>query len=219
VQNLVDGVHFFQNVGFRQYEELFGRLATGQTPEACFITCADSRVDPNLITNARPGQLFIVRNVGNLVPCHGVGNNAEAAAVEFAIEVLGVRDVILCGHTQCGAMRGLLEPGSLKNLPHVKKWLRHAGATRAIIREHYQHLGGEALLTASAEENVLVQLEHLRTLPAVAKRLVRDEVHLHGWMYKFQTGEMFFYDAALRQFTAFKQPVPGAPPAEKQGVG
>jgi carbonic anhydrase len=200
MQSLVEGVHFFQNVGFPQQRELFARLAQGQKPEACFITCSDSRIDPNLITNARPGQLFIVRNVGNVVPCHGTSNNGELAAVEYAVRVLGIRDIIVCGHTHCGAMRGVLGIDNFDAISPVKDWLRHADATLAIIREHYTHLHGPDLVTATAEENVLVQLEHLRTFPIVAAGLIKGRLAVHGWMYKIETGEIFVYDAEQRQF-------------------
>lgn len=200
MQNLVKGVHYFQNIGFRQQRELFETLAEGQNPEACFITCCDSRIDPNLITNSPPGGLFIVRNVGNLVPCNGTSNNAEMAAVEYAVCALGVKHIIICGHTGCGAMRGLLEGDPNNHLPAVMQWLRHAESTAAIVKEHYSHLTGNDLLTAAAQENVLVQLEHLRTSPAVATRVSRGKVQLHGWMYKIDTGEIYVYDSHAHQF-------------------
>lgn len=209
MQRLIDGVHYFQNVGFTQQRELFERLAGGQNPEACFITCSDSRIDPNLITNAKPGQLFIVRNAGNVIPCYGTENNGELAAVEFAVSVLGVKDVIVCGHTHCGAMKGVLNPDSLTKLPTLRNWLRHCDATAEIMRDHYTHLGGEELYTATAEENVLVQLEHLRTLPIIASRVSRGLITLHGWMYKFETGEVFVYDSEIGQFAPLRQEIFG----------
>ena len=203
MQKLVDGLHHFQNEVFGSKCQLFENLCRGQHPIACFITCSDSRINPNLITNTEPGELFIVRNAGNLVPPHGTSNNGEAAAVEFAVVGLGVKDIIVCGHTHCGAMGGLLKPDGLKQMPAVRDWLRHAEATERIIKENYEHLQDEALLTATAEENVLVQVEHLRTLPAVAARLARGDVKLHAWMYKIQTGEMFEYDVERRQYVSF----------------
>lgn len=200
MQNLVKGVHYFQNIGFRQQRQLFEQLAEGQSPEACFITCSDSRIDPNLITNSPPGGLFIVRNVGNLVPCYGTSNNAEMAAVEYAVCALGVKHIIVCGHTGCGAMRGMLEGDPNNALPAVMQWLRHADSTSAIVKEHYGHLKGNDLVTAAAQENVLVQLEHLRTSPAVATRVSRGKLQLHGWMYKIDTGEIFAYDSQAHQF-------------------
>jgi carbonic anhydrase len=200
MQNLVKGVHYFQNIGFRQQRQLFEQLAEGQSPEACFITCSDSRIDPNLITNSPPGGLFIVRNVGNLVPCYGTSNNAEMAAVEYAVCALGVKHIIVCGHTGCGAMRGMLEGDPNNQLPAVMQWLRHADSTSAIVKEHYSHLKGNDLVTAAAQENVLVQLEHLRTSPAVATRVSRGKLQLHGWMYKIDTGEIYAYDSQAHQF-------------------
>jgi carbonic anhydrase len=208
MQTLVEGVHYFHNIGFKQQKELFERLAKGQNPEACFITCSDSRVDPMLITNAQPGQLFVVRNAGNIVPCHGTANNGELAAIEFAVVGLGVKDIIICGHTQCGAMKGLLSPDAVKTMPSVAEWLKHAESTAEIIKDHYQHLEGDDLVTATAEENVLVQLEHVRTLPVLASRVSRGLVNLHAWMYKFETGEIFAYDAEKKQFLKMEASLP-----------
>ncbi len=206
MEQLVRGVHFFQNIGFREREELFSKLKHGQKPEACMITCSDSRIVPNLITNSEPGQLFIVRNVGNLVPCYGTSNNGEMAAIEYAVVELGIEDLIVCGHSGCGAMQALLNlmnPGAVSRTPSVTQWLRHADATLEIIREHYAHLEGEALLKAAAEENVLVQLEHLRTLPVIAARISSRRIRLHAWMYKIESGEVYYFDADVEQFVAF----------------
>jgi carbonic anhydrase len=200
MQTLVNGVHYFHNIGFEQQKELFERLAGGQNPEACFITCADSRIDPLLITNSKPGQLFVIRNAGNIVPCYGTSNNGEMAAIEFAVLGLGVRDIIVCGHTHCGAMKGVLNPESLAEMPSVREWLRHSDSAAAIIKDHYAHLEHDDLVTAIAEENVLVQLEHLRTLPVLASRVPRGIVNLHGWMYKFETGEIFSYRSEQNAF-------------------
>jgi len=206
MQRLVEGIHHFQNIGFREREELFGRLQHGQEPEACLLTCADSRIVPHLFTGSEPGELFILRNVGNIVPCYGTSNNGELAAVEYAVVALGIPDVIVCGHTGCGAMQALvtgLQGESGNQLPLVSNWLRHAEATREIVREHYQHLEGRALVNAAAEENVLVQLEHLRTLPALAARIASGRVRLHGWMYKIESGEVFYYESELGQYVKF----------------
>jgi carbonic anhydrase len=190
MEKLGEGVHSFQKIGFPQQQELFSRLSEGQHPEACFIACADSRIDPNLMTNATPGQLFILRNAGNIVPCYGTGNNSE----------LGVKDVIVCGHTDCGAIKGILNPDKIGHMPTLKDWLRHADSAAEIVKDHYSHLSCDALTTVAAEESVLVQREHLRTLPVVASRLSRGRLRLHGWMYKFETGEVYVYDSESGQF-------------------
>lgn len=205
MQKLIEGIHEFRTEHFRPLQGLFEKLAKGQNPETLFITCSDSRIDPNLLTRSRPGDLFILRNAGNIVPPHGAANGGEAATIEFAVAGLGVKDIIICGHSHCGAMQGLLKPESVATLPSVASWLSHAETTRRIVRENYGHLEGERLVTATVEENVLVQLEHLRTLPAVASRLVRGDIHLHGWVYKIETGDVFAYDTTSGQFVPLAQ--------------
>lgn len=200
MQRLIQGIHQFQCESFRPLQGLFERLARGQHPETLFITCSDSRIDPNLLTQSRPGDLFILRNAGNIVPPHGAAGGGEAATIEFAVAGLGVKDIIVCGHSHCGAMSGLLDPSQTEGLPAIRAWLCHAETTRRIITENYAGLDSELLLAATVEENVLVQLEHLRTLPSVAARLVQGNLHLHGWVYKIETGEVFAFDPAVGQF-------------------
>ncbi|MDZ4733013.1 MAG: carbonic anhydrase [Nitrospirota bacterium] len=200
MQKLIEGIHQFQTKGFLSLQTLFAQLAKGQNPETLFITCSDSRIDPTLLTKAQPGDLFILRNAGNIVPPHGAGNGGEAATIEFAVAALGVKDIIICGHSHCGAMHGLLHPEKVASLPAVSSWLSHAEMTRRIMRENYGHLDGDRLLSATIEENVLVQIENLQTLPAVGSRLVRGDLHLHGWVYKIETGEVFAYDGETGQF-------------------
>jgi carbonic anhydrase len=200
MQKLIKGIHHFQNEVFFKLRGLFEQLAAEQNPETLFITCSDSRIDPNLLTRSKPGDLFILRNAGNIIPAHSAGTNGESATIEFAVTGLGVKDIIICGHSHCGAMKGLLKPEIVAALPAMSAWLKHAETTRRIIEDNYQHLEGEALLTATVEENVLVQLENLRTLPSVASRLKSGDVHLHGWVYKIETGDVFAYDAEAGQF-------------------
>ncbi|MBL8951145.1 MAG: carbonic anhydrase [Myxococcaceae bacterium] len=203
MQKLIDGIHSFQSNIFGQRRGFFEHLAHGQQPEVLFITCADSRINPNLITQTDPGELFIVRNAGNLVAPHNPSAlaSAEGSAVEYAIDVLKVKHLIICGHSHCGAMKAVLDPDSAKSLPAVSAWLGHADATRRIMQTSYKHLSGDALLTATAQENVLVQLDHLRTLPSVAAALTRpDPIQLHAWVYKLETGQVFAYDRDEKQF-------------------
>jgi carbonic anhydrase len=200
MQKLIEGIHHFQRHDFRPLQDLFQQLARGQSPETLFITCSDSRIDPTLLTQSKPGELFILRNAGNIIPPHGAANGGEAATIEFAVAGLGVKDVIVCGHSHCGAMKGLLEPETVSSLPAVSAWLTHAATTQRIIRDNYGHLNGEELLTATVQENVLVQLENLRTLPAVASRMIRGDLHLHGWVYKIESGEVFAFDLHQGQY-------------------
>lgn len=211
MQRLIQGLHEFQTNIFSSQRELFQRLAHGQKPEALFITCSDSRVDPNLVTQTKPGELFILRDAGNIVPPLGGPVGAAHATIEYAVAVLEVRDIILCGHSHCGAMDGLLHPERLEGLPMVTAWLTHAEKTRRIVRENYGHLSGADLLTAAAEENVLVQLGHLRTHPSVAAALDRGELSLHGWVYKFETGEVFAYAPEEGQFLPLAEALAAQP--------
>ena len=216
MQKLIQGIHQFQDKNFRPLQGLFEELAKGQQPETLFITCSDSRIDPTLLTKAQPGDLFILRNAGNIIPSHGAGNGGEAATIEFAVSALGVKDIIICGHSHCGAMAGLLHPEQVASLPAVSAWLSHAETTRRIVRDNYGHLDGDRLLTVTIEENVLVQLENLRTLPAVASRLVRGDLHLHGWVYKIETGEVFAYDVEKAQFVKLAEYNPQIEPSVRR---
>jgi carbonic anhydrase len=202
VQKLIQGLYKFQSEVFPSREGLFTSLAKGQRPETLFITCSDSRINPNLLTQTEPGELFILRNAGNLVPAYSPSSSGEAATIEFAVQHLGVQQIVVCGHTQCGAMKALLAPEALKDSPAVATWLQHAEATRRHVRDNYKHLSGDALATVLVEENVLSQLESLRTHPAIRARLARGEVSLHGWVYKIETGEVFQFNPVGGQFEA-----------------
>lgn len=199
MQKLVQGIHHFQTQIFSSHKELFERLDQDQTPETLFITCSDSRISPNLITQTQPGELFILRNVGNLIPPYE-SMGGMAAGIEFAVASLQVKDIIICGHSNCGAMKALLEPETVGELPATKAWLAHARATERIMWESYGHLKGNELLHATVEENVLVQLENLRKHPAVAKAMANGMLHLHAWYYKIETGEVFAFDPGRGQY-------------------
>jgi len=211
MQPLIAGVHRFQHGELGRYRELFQRLARdGQNPHTLFITCSDSRVLAELITQSQPGDLFVVKNVGNLVPPAAAtgSTNSTAAAIEFAVQTLGVSDVVVCGHSQCGAMAALLHgmPESPAQ-PHLRAWLELAAPVRELLARNYQHLTDDAArLTAAAEENVLCALENLASYPAVQERLVAGSLRLHGWFFKIATAELFAYDSAMEQFQLIREP-------------
>jgi carbonic anhydrase len=206
MQKLVDGVHAFQAQYFATHRTLFRRLAErGQHPETLFITCSDSRVVPNLITSAAPGDLFIVRNVGNVVP-HVTVPGGTAAAIEYATEVLGVSNVIVCGHTDCGAINAILNPETMERLPFVKRWLAQGERVRSIVAERYAHLADEERLIAAVGENVLVQLENLRAFPNVAERLERGTLRMSGWVFHIAKGKVFEFDPTSGQFGPIAPP-------------
>lgn len=202
MQKLEQGIHQFQTNYFASNRALFEQLAeVGQKPETLFITCCDSRVVPNLITNAAPGDLFIVRNVGNIVPSVGRGLfGGVAAAIEYACEVLEVSNIILCGHTNCGAIDAILHPETTTHLPFVARWLAESSDIPAIIQERYGTLTPEQRMMAAIQENVLVQLENLRSFDFVAKRLDAGKLKLSGWVFRIATGDVFSFDPICGQF-------------------
>ncbi|WP_447971007.1 carbonic anhydrase [Nitrospira sp. M1] len=200
MQKLLDGLRIFQRQVFQEKQELFQTLSRQQEPRALFITCSDSRVDPTLLTQTQPGDLFILRTAGNLIPTYGAAIGGSTATVEYALSVLNIQDVIVCGHTDCGAMKALLHPKNLETLPAVKVWLQQAETTQRIMTDHFQHLSGDELFEATIKENVVVQLDHLRTHPSVATKLKKNMLRLHGWVYSIEAGTVWTYDFEIKEF-------------------
>ncbi len=210
MQELIAGIHKFRTEQFGQYKALFQRLAReGQNPHTLFITCSDSRVLAELITQSQPGDLFVVKNVGNIVPPASVtgSTNSTAAAIEFSVETLGVQDVVVCGHSQCGAMKALLTAPDLSAMPHLEGWLSLAAPVRDAILLRYRHLTNvEEQVDAAGEENVLHALENLQTYPCVKRRLDAGSLRLHAWFFKIATAELFAYDPGAHQFVPLVGP-------------
>ena len=203
MQKLVDGIHKFRDSDFGENRALFEGLAAGQSPLALFITCSDSRIDPNRVTRTEPGELFVLRTAGNIVPPYGaVPGGGEAATVEYAVDALKVPDIIVCGHSHCGAMGGLLDPPTDGKLPAVVEMLGHAAAVRRVVDAKHAGAEPKARLHAAVEQNVLAQLDNLRTHPSVAAALAEGRLNLHGWVYTFETGEVHHFDAAQHQFVS-----------------
>ena len=199
VDKLVSGIAEFQKGDFKKNKKLFESLANSQAPEVLFITCSDSRVDPNLITQTSPGDLFICRNAGNIIPPHSNATGGMTASIEYAVEVLGVVDIVICGHTDCGAMKGAMNPESLKSLPHVSNWLSHSAAALARVKARNKKMTHKHTLEMT-EENVLLQLKHLETHPSVAARMATETINLHGWIYDIANGKVTSYDQETKTF-------------------
>ncbi len=224
MEKIVRGIHQFQATAFETNRALFEQLSQGQRPETLLITCSDSRIAPDLLMQTQPGDLFVLRNAGNLIPAYGAANGGEGATIEYALAALEVKHLVIMGHSQCGAMKGLLHPETLTGLPLVIKWLRHASATRHIIEECYADVIGTDLLNAAIKENVLVQLDNLRTYPKVAARLAKGALSLHGWIYEIESGKILSYDPQASQFVPLTshaipaamsaRPIVAAKPAE-----
>jgi carbonic anhydrase len=197
MRRLMDGVRRFQEQAFPERSELFEGLATGQDPHTLFIACADSRIVPELITQTQPGELFVCRNIGNIVPAYGEMMGGVSAVIEFACVGLEVTDIVVCGHSDCGAMKALLQPDSetIKRMPTVASWLRNAHAARSVVAATQPDLEGDALVQALVEQNVRTQLGHLRTHPSVAARIATGGLTLHGWVYGIGTGSIAALDS------------------------
>jgi carbonic anhydrase len=193
MEKIYRGVRRFQSEVFPDHRDHFAALGAGQAPRLLLITCADSRIDPALLTQTQPGELFVIRNAGNLVAPYGAFASGEAATIEYGIRALGIQHVAVCGHTHCGAMAALREPESAAGLPAVEAWLEYGKP--ALEREEAIE-GFEAPLTRTVAANVLAQLDHLRTHPSVAEAEASGDLTLHGWVYDFEAGRIFVSDDA-----------------------
>src|SRR5271154_488615 len=205
VDKFLGGVSRFQKHVYPQHQDLFEKLAVGQRPQALFITCSDSRIDPCLLTQTKPGELFICRVIGNIVPRYPKKIGGVSATIEYAVGVLKVPDVIICGHSDCGVMKAALNPSVVKSLPNVKAWLRNVPAARRVAgkskKSKAKSAAPEALLSLT-ERNVVAQLENLHTHPAVAARLRKKDLRLHGWVYHIGQGVVTAYNRDKNQFSS-----------------
>ena len=212
--DLLKGISSFRGAVFPPDAALYRRLAReGQQPQALMISCADSRVMPETITQSGPGELFVCRNAGNIVPPFSTANGGVSSAIEYAVLALGVRDIVVCGHSDCGAMKGLCCPHLLEPMPYVAAWLRHSHAAKSVVDQAYPHdMSERDRIRAVAMENVLVQIDHLRTHPSVAAKLAAGEVTLHGWFFDIETGSLQVFDGATSRFVepAEDRPLPVA---------
>lgn len=207
---LLKGIRHFKNNQLKAERELFESLGKGQSPEVLFITCADSRLSPHLFTHSGLGELFILRNAGNIVSPHSTPEtpSGEAATIEFAIAGLKCKEIIVCGHSHCGAMKGLVTPALEKELPETAAWLQHS----SILVKHLEIRHPEAIDPSSklkhlTQDNVLLQIEHLKEHPSVRKRLAEGTLKIHGWYYEIDTGEVHIYNAEKGRFISFEQTV------------
>lgn len=212
MKGILEGVARFQSEIFPQQRVLFQQLATGQQPKALFLICSDSRVDPNLITQTLPGELFICRNAGNIVPPHSDVTGGVTASVEYAVAVLEVPNIIVCGHTHCGAMHGVMNPRTTKDLPHVTAWLNHSQAALQVVNATQPDLSGEERLRALIEQNTLAQIQNLKTHPHVAAKLAAGHIHLHAWVYEIESGKVLAYEESLGRFVPLIGTEPSAQP-------
>ena len=199
LEQLKNGVRRFRSEIYPAQAELFAQAAAEpQRPHTLFITCADSRIDPNAITATGPGEVFVTRNIGNMVPAYGEMLGGVSAVIEYAVAALGVRHVALCGHTDCGAMKALLDPSSMDKMPSVRNWLKNAQTALAVantLHEHAISTSGQAhherpILDVLTEQNVLLQIQHLKTHPSIATAMTLGELTISGWIYDIASGNV-----------------------------
>jgi carbonic anhydrase len=211
MQRLIEGYARFRAKVYPQHSKLFEKLAKGQQPQALFICCSDSRVMPELVMQCDAGDLFPCRNAGNLIPPATETSSGVAATVEYAIRVLKIPDVIVCGHSDCGAMKGILENEKLESLPIVRSWLEHAGPSSKWLTRTLKgatSMSFEERLQAVTEANVIAQVQNLKTHPAVDDALKSGAVEIHGWMYDIASGDIRRFDPKLGAFCALLADAP-----------
>jgi carbonic anhydrase len=206
LQQLKDGVRRFQTEVYPQQAEIFALAASEpQRPHTLFITCADSRIDPNAITSSGTGEVFVTRNIGNMVPAYPEMLGGVSAVLEFAVSELKVRHIVVCGHTHCGAMAALLAPETIASMPTVKSWLTNAHAALAVAETLHERSAGSpaerSINEVLTEQNVLLQMQHLKTHPSVAGAMATGELTISGWVYSIGTGEVRVAEDGQRDFT------------------
>ena len=204
MKNLIEGFLKFQNEAFPQRTELFKHLATTQQPGTLFITCSDSRVVPELLTQQEPGELFVIRNAGNIVPSYSPHPGGVSATVEYAVAVLGVTDIVICGHSDCGAMTAIAQCKCMDHLPAVSGWLQHAESAK-VVNEARPHANDAAKLSAMVRENVIAQLANIQTHPSVRLAQEKGLLNLHGWVYDIEHGTVAAYDDTQREFVSIEE--------------
>lgn len=184
---LASGIEKFQTLVFPQMQHEFQNLESGQSPETLFITCSDSRIDPNLVTQTKPGELFVIRNAGNIVPRPGTGELSVEATIQYAVDVLKVKNIVVCGHSHCGAVTGLLNLDSLDSMPAIKNWVKKSEKVLERVSQ-----AAEGRVCEAIKANVMLQLEHLMEYPYVASAVEAGQLGLHGWVYHFESGQVEF---------------------------
>ena len=209
MNELIGRVLRFETDVYPPQSELYERLAhRGQSPKALMISCADSRIVPEHVMQCEPGDLFVCRNAGNIVPPHAQTTGGVQATVEYAVAVLSVRDIIVCGHSDCGAMKAVAEPSQVDALPSVAAWLKHSRAAGHVVDASYPELTQAERIRAISLENVVAQLAHLRTHPSVAAGIARGDIALHGWFVDIHAGEVLGLDGESGQFVPLREGAP-----------
>ncbi|RZD15677.1 MAG: carbonic anhydrase [Candidatus Acididesulfobacter guangdongensis] len=206
MDDIFEGVFKFKNEDYEKYKNLFAELENGQNPHTLFIGCSDSRVVPSLITKTLPGELFMVRNIANMVPPYRETEEyvSTTSAIEFAIEVLNVKNIVVCGHSNCGGCASLYKSEEeLKNVPHVRKWLELANPVKEYVLNNINTEEGKNIQKSLMTEqfNIVHQVNNLFTYPFIKEKYINKEINIYGWYYMIATGEVYNYDKKNGSFT------------------
>ncbi|MEN5015628.1 carbonic anhydrase [Erwinia sp. Eh17-17] len=204
MQHIIEGFLNFQKDIFPHQKELFRSLASSQNPKALFISCSDSRLVPELVTQQEPGQLFVIRNAGNIVPSFGPEPGGVSATIEYAVMALGVTDIVICGHSNCGAMKAIATCQCLDAMPAVGHWLKFSDAAKAVV-EKKTYASEEEKVNAMVQENVIAQLNNIKTHPSVAVGLRNNALRLHGWVYDIESGAIRALDKDSKEFVLLSE--------------
>lgn len=204
MKEIIEGFLKFQENAFPERVKLFKSLANQQSPRALFISCSDSRLVPELVTQREPGDLFVIRNAGNIVPSYGPEPGGVSASVEYAVAALQVNDIVICGHSDCGAMTAVATCKCLDHMPAVSSWLRYADSAR-VVNEARQHPDQSAKIAAMVRENVIAQLANIQTHPSVRLALEEGRITLHGWIYDIESGRIDAFDGTTGAFVSLAE--------------
>lgn len=202
MKKLIQGIVDFRKNLTEESRTLFAKLALGQKPDTLFIACSDSRVVPNLFASTNPGDLFVLRNIGNLVPpvASSFKDNSASAAIEFSIFSLNVSDIIICGHSECGAMQALAQGIDTLRCPHLESWLQYGEEALNKVKKGFKINPSLSMHNQISQVNVLQQMEHIRSYPFIRERLEKKQLRVHGWWFDIAQAEVYCYEQAVKQF-------------------
>lgn len=207
MKKLVQGIVDFRKNLTEENRALFSKLALGQKPDTLFIACSDSRVVPNLFASTNPGDLFVLRNIGNIIPpasCSAEENSC-AAVIEFSMFSLNISDIIVCGHSECGAMQALIKGVDSSCCPHLDSWLKYAGDSLKKVREGFSLDASLSEQNQLSQLNVLQQMKHIATHPSIHNRLEKKELRIHGWWFDIAHADVYYYEKNLNKFLLIEE--------------
>ena len=199
MQDIIEGFLKFRREAFPQRSALYKQLAASQHPRTLFISCSDSRLVPELVTQQEPGDMFVIRNAGNIVPSYGPEPGGVSATIEYAVAALDVADIVICGHSDCGAMTAIASSRCIDHMPAVASWLRYADSAK-VVNEAREHRSTRDKVESMVRENVIAQLANLKTHPSVRLALEQGRLALHGWVYDIESGSIDALDGATNRF-------------------